>query len=146
MLLRLEFCHSPGDKAAPRMADQAGTLDPDGIQEGHHVGGEVLNAVTAGRPLGVAVAALVHGEGVVARGQQRQDPAVGEPGVGVSGQEHDRLSARITLFGIVHPRAASKACGRKPKLLTILLHGCLSASCTIPRRTDATADHAFGNY
>jgi hypothetical protein len=60
--LRAEFCHAPGGEAAPRVADQAGALGPDGVQEGHHVGGEVLDAVAAGWPLGVAVAALVHGK------------------------------------------------------------------------------------
>jgi hypothetical protein len=40
----VELGHPPGDKAAPRVADQAGPLGPDGIQEGHHVGGEILDA------------------------------------------------------------------------------------------------------
>jgi hypothetical protein len=52
------------------VADQGRPLKADGVQEGHGVGGEVVDAIAAGRALGVAVAALVHGEGVVAGGQQ----------------------------------------------------------------------------
>jgi len=50
------------------VADQGGPPDPDGIQEGHHVAGEVLDGVAAVRPLGVAVAALVQRVDVVAGG------------------------------------------------------------------------------
>jgi hypothetical protein len=105
------------------MADQSGAFGPDGVQEGHHVGGEILHGVAAVRPLGVAMAALVHGEGVVARGQQGQDPAEREPRVGVGGQEDDRLPALVALLGIVEPRTAGKARGRESKLRNLLLHG-----------------------
>jgi hypothetical protein len=60
------------------VADQVRTLHADGVQERHRVGGEVVDAVAAGRALGVAVAALVQDEGVVAPRQQGQDPAVGD--------------------------------------------------------------------
>jgi hypothetical protein len=96
------------------VADQGGALGPDGVQEGHQVGGEVLDGVAAVGPLGVAVAALVDGVGAVAGGQQGQHPAVGEPGVGVGGEEDDRLPARVALLGVVDPRAAGKPCGPKP--------------------------------
>ena len=55
--------HPPGGKAAPRVPDQGDALDGDGVQEGHGVGGEVLDPVAAGRALGVAVATLVQGGG-----------------------------------------------------------------------------------
>lgn len=112
--LRVGLGHAPGDKAARRVADQGGALGPDGVQEGHHVGGEVLDGVAAVGAFGVAVAPLVHGIGVVAPRQQGQDPAVGEPRVGVGGQEDDRLPARVALLGIVHLGAAGKADGPKP--------------------------------
>ena len=51
--------------------------------------------------LGVAVAALVQGVGVVARGQQRKDSAEREPGVGVRVDEEDRLPTRVALLGVV---------------------------------------------
>jgi hypothetical protein len=41
------------------MPDHAGALDTGGVQEGHHVGGKVVDPVAAGRALGVAEAALV---------------------------------------------------------------------------------------
>jgi hypothetical protein len=121
--LGVDLSHAPGDKAAPRVTDQGGPPDPDGVQEGHHVVGEVLHRVAAGRPLGVPVAALVQRVGVVAPRQQGQDPTVGEPRVGVGGQKDDRLPARVALLGIVDPRTAGKARGGKPKLRNLLLHG-----------------------
>jgi hypothetical protein len=108
------------------VADQAGAFDPDGVQEGHHVDGEVIDGVAAVRPLGVAVAALVQRVGVVAHRQQGQDPAPGEPRVGVAGQEDDRLPARVALLGVVDPRTAAKMRGGKPKLRNLLLHAGLS--------------------
>jgi hypothetical protein len=68
------LCHPTGDKAAGRMPDQGRALDLDGVQKDHDIGGEVVDAIAAGRALRVAVAALVQGVGVVARGQQRKDP------------------------------------------------------------------------
>jgi hypothetical protein len=61
------LCHPTGDEAAGRVPDQGRAADPDTIQEGHDIGGEVVDGVAAARVLGVAVAALVQGVGVVAR-------------------------------------------------------------------------------
>jgi hypothetical protein len=110
------------------VADQGGALRPDDVQEGRHVGGEVLDGVAAGRALGVAVAALVQRVGVVVGGQQGQDPAVGEPRVGVGGQEDDRLPARVALLGVVDQRTGGKPRGGEPKLWDLLLHGRLSGT------------------
>jgi hypothetical protein len=115
--------HPPGGEGTPRVADQGDALDADGVQERHGVGGEVVDPVAAGRALGVAVATLVEGVGVVAGGQQGQDPAVGEPGVGIGGQEHDGLPAGVALLGVVDLGAGGKARGGEPGRWNGLLHG-----------------------
>ena len=73
--------------------------------------------------LGVAVATLVQGVSVVAGGQQGQHPAVGEPRVGIGGQEHDRLPARVALLGVVDLGAAGQARAGKPKRWAGVPHG-----------------------
>jgi hypothetical protein len=72
------------------------------------------NAKSPSSVLGVAVAALVQGVGVVAWRQQGQNSAVGEPRVGVGGQKEDRLPARVALLRIVNSRVAGKPHGGKP--------------------------------
>jgi hypothetical protein len=115
--------HPPGGEAAFRVADHGCLVDPDGVQEGHDIGDQVGDLVAAVGALGVAVAALVEGVGVVGSGQQRQEAAEGEPGVGVAVQEDDRLAVRVALLGVVHLGAAGQAGGREPKLRNLLLYG-----------------------
>ena len=116
----MDLGHPPSDEAPRGVADQGRALDPDGVQEGLDVGGEVVDGVTAVGALGVAVATLVQGKGAVAVGQQGQEPTEGEPGVGVAVQEHDRLPARVALLGVVDLGAAGKSGGRKPELRNVL--------------------------
>jgi hypothetical protein len=112
---RVGHRHPPGGEAAPRVTDQGGALNSGGVQEGHSVGGEIVDGVAAAGSFGVAVAALVQGKGMEAGREQRQHPAVGEPGVGVGGQEQDRLAVRVALLGVVHLRAGGQAGDRKPQ-------------------------------
>ena len=112
-----------GRQAAPRVPDQGDALDPDGVQERHHVGGEVVDPVAAGRALGVAVATLVGGVGVVAGGQQRQDPAVGESRVGNRRAGTRWAPRRGRPVRRRDLRAGGKPRGGKPRRWTGLLHG-----------------------
>jgi hypothetical protein len=71
------------------------------------------------------MATLAKGVGAVGGGQQRQQAAEGEPGVGVAVQEDDRLPVRVALGDVVDLRAAGEPRSRKPKLRNLLLHDCL---------------------
>jgi hypothetical protein len=63
---------SPRGEASARARDDDRRLEPNRVHERHQVGGELLNAVAGGGPVGIAVAALGHREGVDRPREMRQ--------------------------------------------------------------------------
>jgi len=61
--IRMIECDPPRNETRARVAGKDGPLDPAGVEQRNHVGREVLDAVSAVRLVGVAVAALGHGDG-----------------------------------------------------------------------------------
>src|SRR5688572_11200296 len=103
--VRLRDRSLPRDEATERVADQGRALDPDGIEKSDDVARHFGNRVPGGWAIGVTEAAQVDGERTNSRGQQRQDAAEGEPGVGPAVQEDDRLPLEIAGFDVVQGRA-----------------------------------------
>ena len=94
----------PRDEAAERMPDQRRALDLEGIENADDVRRQFGNGIAGFRAIRVPEAALVDGHGTKALGQERQDTAEREPGVGPPVKEDDGLAIAIAAFHVVETR------------------------------------------
>ena len=76
----------PGNERRARVARQDRPLDAEGVEQGYHVGREVLDAVSPIGLVGITVAALRHGHGAYLVRQQIENGLVGVPRVGWPGE------------------------------------------------------------
>ena len=89
----MEQRHHPHDQAAPVVADEDRALDAERVEQADQVAGQVMDVVGGdlGRPLAVAVAALVGREHAEARRRPAPAPggATSRPAPGNPWQQHD---------------------------------------------------------
>ena len=112
--LRLRERCVPRDETAERMADQRGAVDLEDIEKADDIRRQFGNRIAGFRPIRVPEAALVDGYRTKALGQERQDPAEREPGVGPPVKEDDGLAIAIAAFHVVETQPCPETDALKP--------------------------------
>ena len=71
--------HAAGDQARARVPSEDRSFYVKGVEQVHHVGGEVLHPIAGHRLVGVAVPALGHGDGTDGVRESVENRLVGLP-------------------------------------------------------------------
>jgi hypothetical protein len=99
------------------MADHNGSFNAERVQQLNGVLGKVIRRIAIRGLVGLAMPALVRHDGSHTRRQERENAAVGEPGVGISMQHRDGLTVPRAQPGNVQAKVGGQAMRREPQII-----------------------------
>jgi hypothetical protein len=107
--LRVGDRDASGDETTKGVPHDGASLDGDSVEKRDDVSGELVDAVTATRPLRVAETSLIEDERMKPSRQERDDSAEREPGVWPAMQKDHRFAIAVAMLCVVDLRASRQS-------------------------------------